>query len=268
MSYTFSDRFPLTAYVNYGRGINSQDARGVVQQPGSPKLATTDFYQASIAYNKRRFSVSTDYFLIDHANEQVYIPDDGTFEFKGPSRVTGYEVKSSAQVWRHLAINGGVTQVTNAFFRGTAPRVYADSAPHMVGNAGITVSGYRGFFGYVGYRHTNNYRLDGEDATIRASGLDVVDFSMRQRIRHWIDFNISIDNLLDKHYFETQTFWSHGSVPHFPWSRRFTAHPGTREDLLQVSLFTCLRRANDRQDSLRCGSCRDRISCPIIQLCG
>jgi hypothetical protein len=206
VAYTVADYFPLTFYANYGRGINSQDGRGVVQQPDSPKIATTDFYQASVAYNKRRFSVSADYFLIDHSNEQVYIPDDGTFEFKGPSRTTGYEVKASAQVTRYLSLNGGLTQVTNAFFRGTSPRVYVDSAPHTVGNGGLTISGYKGFFAYVGYRHTSNYILDGEDPTIRASGLDVIDFSMRQRIRRWVDFHFSIDNLADKHYFETQNF--------------------------------------------------------------
>src|SRR5262249_29687460 len=32
VAYTISDRLPLTFYVNYGRGINSQDARGVIQQ--------------------------------------------------------------------------------------------------------------------------------------------------------------------------------------------------------------------------------------------
>ncbi len=47
------------------------------------------------------------------------------------------------------------------------------------------VSGYRGFFGYLGHRHTTNYRLDGEDPTIWATGLDVLDFSIRQRIRRW-----------------------------------------------------------------------------------
>lgn len=140
-AYTVSDRIPLTLYVNYGRGINSQDARGVVQQADSPKIATTDFYQASVAYNKRRFSISTDYFMIDHSNEQVYIPDDGTFEFKGPSRSTGYEVKTAAQLTRYVSVNGGLTQVTNAFFRGTSPRVYVDSSPHLVGNGGLTVSG-------------------------------------------------------------------------------------------------------------------------------
>jgi outer membrane receptor protein involved in Fe transport len=225
-AYTVSNRLPLTFYVNYGRGINSQDARGVVQQPDSPRVATTDFYQASVAYNKRRFSISTSYFLIDHSNEQVYIPDDGTFEFKGASRSNGYEVKVSTQMTRYLSFNGGLTQVTNAFFRGTDPRIYVDSSPHLVANGGFTVSGWRDFFGFLGYRHTSNYRLDGEDATIRAAGLDVLDFSLRQRIRRWIDFNFSIDNLTNKHYLETQNYFESRVSPTAPVVARIHGTPG------------------------------------------
>ena len=64
----------------------------------SSKVATTDFYQIGTAHNWKRFSLSTDMFLIDQSNQQVYIPDDGSFEFKGPSRTYGYEVKSSFQL--------------------------------------------------------------------------------------------------------------------------------------------------------------------------
>jgi outer membrane receptor protein involved in Fe transport len=225
-AYTISNRIPLTFYANYGRGINSQDARGVVQQPDSPRIATTDFYQASVAYNRRRFSISTDYFLIDHSNEQVYIPDDGTFEFKGASRATGYEVKASVQVTRYLSINGGLTQVTNAFFRGTSPRVYVDSSPHLVGNGSVMFSGPGGFFAAVNYRHASNYRLDGEDVSIRASGFDVIDFSLRKRIRSWLDFNLSIDNLANRKYFETQNFFESRVSPVGPVSAQIHATPG------------------------------------------
>jgi outer membrane receptor protein involved in Fe transport len=225
-SFTVSNHLPLTFYANYGRGINSQDARGVIQQPDNPKIATTDFYQASVAYNHQRFSFSTDYFVIDHSNEQVYIPDDGTFEFKGPSRATGYEVKASAQVMTHFNVNGGLTQVTNAFFRGTDPRVYVDSSPHLVANAGITVSDFRGFFGSLGYRHVSNYRLDGEDATIRAAGLDVLDLSVRQRIRRWVDLNLSIDNLTNKRYWETQNYFESSVNPGAAAIARIHATPG------------------------------------------
>ena len=54
----------------------------------SPRIATTDFYQVGASYQIGRASLTTDTFLIDRSNEQVYIPDDGSFELKGPSRRT------------------------------------------------------------------------------------------------------------------------------------------------------------------------------------
>ena len=173
IAYTIARQFPATLSFNYGRGISTQDARGIVERPGSPRIATTDFYQAGAAYNFHRLSFSADLFLIDRSNEQVYVPDDGTFELKGPSRSNGYEGKISFQLLRHLALEGGITQVMNAFYRGTSPRVYVDSAPHTVANAGFTLSEWHGGYASVRYRHTSNYRLDGLDPTIRATGFDV-----------------------------------------------------------------------------------------------
>lgn len=129
IAYTPSRRIPLTVHANYGRGINSVDARIVVQKPDLPRLATTDFYQVGTSSNFRHVSISTDVFLIDHSHEQVYIPDDGTFEFKGPSRAYGYEAKASIELTHHLSLNGGLTKIGNAFFKGGEYRVYVDSAP-------------------------------------------------------------------------------------------------------------------------------------------
>jgi hypothetical protein len=95
LALTPSKRMPMTFYFNYGRGISSQDARGVVQRPDRPKISTTDFYQVGVSQNFNRLSMSVDLFLIDRSNEQVYIPDDGSFEFKGPSRAYGFEVKTA-----------------------------------------------------------------------------------------------------------------------------------------------------------------------------
>jgi outer membrane receptor protein involved in Fe transport len=179
-----------------------------------------------VAFNRQRFSVSAGYFLIDHSNEQVYIPDDGSFEFKGPSRATGYELKTALQLTKYLVFNAGLTQVTNAFYRGTSPRIFVDSAPRTVLDGRITLSGFRGFFGSLAYRHTSNYRLDGEDATIRAAGLDVLDLSISQRLRSWVDLDISIDNLTDKHYFETQNYFESRVRPGDPVIARIHGTPG------------------------------------------
>jgi outer membrane receptor protein involved in Fe transport len=66
---------------------------------------------------------------------------------------------------------------------------------------------WRGFSGSLRWRHTSNYRLDPVDPRIRASGLDVLDLNVNKHLRHWIEFNFSIDNLTDKRYFETQNYF-------------------------------------------------------------
>src|SRR5204863_6242267 len=174
---------------NYGRAISTADARGVVQQRDHPAVSTTEFYQAGSTQQFGRLSTTVDAFWIDRSNEQVYIPDDGTFEFKGPSRAYGFEAKASVDVTRHVAINGGLTKVANAFYRGTFPRVYVDSAPHFVANAGVTVSSWKGWNGSLRMRAINHYRLDGEDASIIASGHTVFDLSLSRRIRRGVEFN-------------------------------------------------------------------------------
>ncbi len=104
--------------------------------------------------------------------------------------------------------------------------MYVDSAPHFVTNASLTLADWNGWRGSLRYRHIGNYRLDGEDARVRASGLDVVDFSMAKRIRAWMDVNLSVDNLNDKHYWETQNFFESRVAAGAPLVERIHATPG------------------------------------------
>ncbi|MDT7542800.1 MAG: hypothetical protein QOE33_2704 [Acidobacteriota bacterium] len=226
VSYNPNDSFPTTFYFNYGRGIASQDARGVVEQPAGEKVSTTDFYQLGAANKLGRVSLVADLFLIDRSNEQVYVPDDGSFEFKGPSRSYGFELKTSARIMRSLTFDGGLTQVSNAFYRATHQRLYVDSAPHTVANGSLTYATKRAFTASLNYRHTGNYRLDGSDASIRAAGSDVLDFSMKRRLRRWLDFNAAIDNLTNKHFFETQNFFASRLRPTDPVVERIHGTPG------------------------------------------
>jgi outer membrane receptor protein involved in Fe transport len=219
-------RLPFRLHANYGRGISSQDARGVVQRPDSPRLSTTDFYQAGATLNFRRFSLSTDLFLIDRSNEQVYIPDDGSVEFKGPSRAYGYEAKTSVQLTRSLALNGGVTKVTNAFYRRTSPRLYVDSAPHAVADAALVLSRWRGFSGSLRLRYINSYRLDGVDPSIRAAGHTVLDISLVRSIHRHVDLNLSVDNVGDRLYYETQNYFESRVRPGDSVIARIHATPG------------------------------------------
>lgn len=225
IAFTPAKSVPLTLHLNYGRGINSIDARGVVQRPNDPRLATTDFYQAGTSSNFGRFSFSTDAFLIDHSNEQVYIPDDGTFEFKGPSRAYGFEAKASAELTHHLSLSGGLTKIANAYFLGGDHRVYVDSAPHFVANAALTLAAWRGWSGSLRMRAINHYRLDGDDPSIVASGHTVFDLGMAKQIRRGVELNLSFDNLTNRDYYETQNYLESRVTPDAPIIARIHATP-------------------------------------------
>ncbi len=226
------EKFPVVFYGNYGRGISSQDARGVIRSPDSPKVSTTDFFQTGTAYNGRRVSATFSTFLIDRSNEQVYIPDDGSIEFAGRSRSYGVEAKTSVQIARHLSFNGGLTQVIAAFYPGqftdgVSPlRIRVDSAPHTVTNGNLVLSEFKNFNSSLSWRHISNYRLDGENDSIRAAGHDVVDFSVARRLRKWVDLNFSIDNLLDKKYYETQNYLASRTCQTCDIISRIHATPG------------------------------------------
>ncbi|HLM55478.1 MAG TPA: TonB-dependent receptor [Pyrinomonadaceae bacterium] len=226
LAFTPSGRLPLTLHFNYGRGISSQDARGVVRRPESPRVATTDFYQAGTSSNYRRLSLTADLFLIDQSNQQVYVPDDGSVEFAGPSRAYGFEVKGSLRLTGRLSFGGGLTRVMNAFYRGTRPREYVEGAPHAVANAGLTLSDYRGFSGSLRYRHAGGYRLDPLDARVRASGLDVVDLYLTRRLTRSLDFNLAVDNLFGRRYFETQNYFESRVRPGDEAAARIHGTPG------------------------------------------
>ena len=225
LAFTPSRRVPLTFYANYGRGISTSDARVVVQYPNDTRIAITDFYQLGVSHRAGRFSTSADLFLIDRSNEQVYIPDDGTFEFKGPSRAYGFETKAAVEITHHVSINAGLTKVANAFYRGELPRVYVDSAPHFVANAGLTVSSWRGWSGSLRMRAINHYRLHGENPSIVASGHTVFDLGVSRRIRRGVELNFALDNLTNRAYYETQNYFESRLPGQDPISR-IHATPG------------------------------------------
>jgi hypothetical protein len=224
-AYTPSSRAAVTLHANYGRGISTADARVVVQHPELPRIATTDFMQLGLTHHAGRVSTAASVFLIDRSNEQVYVPDDGTYEFKGPSRSYGFETKMSVDLTRHLSFNGSITKVANSFYRGSVPRLYVDSAPHFVAGAGLTLSSWKGWSGSLRMRAINHYRLDQQDPSITATGHTVFDFGVSRKIRKGVECNLTLDNLTNRTYFETQNYFE-SRLQYQPAIARIHATPG------------------------------------------
>ena len=225
IAYTPTSRLPVTLHANYGRGISTADARVIVQRPDSQRIATTDFVQVGTSHRIGRVSATTDLFLINRSAEQVYLADDGTFEFQGPSRAYGFEAKLGVDITRHLSFFGGMTKVLNAHFRDTEPREYVTNAPRFVANAGLTLSGWRGWSGSLRMRSISRYRLDSLDSSIRAAGHTVWDVGVARRIRRGIEFNLTVDNLTNRSYWETQNYYE-SRLPEQDPITRIHATPG------------------------------------------
>jgi outer membrane receptor protein involved in Fe transport len=141
-------------------------------------------------------------------------------------RAYGYEAKASVAISRHLSLNGGLTKIANAFFKGGDYRVYVDSAPHFVANAALTMAEWRGWSGSLRMRAINHYRLDGNDPSIVASGHTVFDLGLARQIRRGMELNLSLDNLTNREYFETQNYFDSRVTPKAPIAGRIHATPG------------------------------------------
>lgn len=226
LAYHPSNSLPVSLYFNYGRGVNSQDARGVAQRPKGPKVSNTDFYQLGFTYNKNRLSFASTFFLIDNSATQVYIPDDNTIEFQGPSRSYGYEVKTGVRLNSYLSLNLSGTRVLNSFFRGTSPREFVSNAPSVTLNANLVLASFKRFNGVISYRHINSYILDSINTSIKASGLDVVDLQVSRKLFKHFAASIGIDNLLNKKFFEVQNFGDSRAHPNDPVISRIHGTPG------------------------------------------
>ena len=68
-------------------------------------------------------------------------------------------------------------------------------------------------------RAINHYRLDGEDGSIRAEGHTVWDLGVSRRIRRGVEFNFTVDNMLDRSYYETQNYFESRLPGQAPVSR-------------------------------------------------
>lgn len=226
VAFTPTRRLPITLHANYGRGISSIDARSILTNRQGTKLATTDFSLLGLASRWERLSFAVDAFLIDRSSELVYVADDGSLEFLGPSRAYGFEAKTSVALTRNLSWSGGLTRVSNAFYRATSPRAYVDRAPHFVANAALTLSSWRNWTGSLRWRGINSYRLDQLDPAIRGAGHSVFDLSIVRRVSRRLDCNFALDNAMNRRYYETQNYIESRPYPDAPAAAGIHATPG------------------------------------------
>src|ERR1019366_4219121 len=98
---------------------------------------------------------------------------------------------------------------------------------------------WRGLSSSLRYRHISRYLVVNpgdtsappappytNSAQTHANGLDVLDFASTKKLGHGLEWNLSVDNLNNKQYYETQNFFDSRVTPNAPLEARIHGTPG------------------------------------------
>ena len=170
-------------------------------------------------------------FLIDHSNEQVYIPDDGSFEFKGPSRAYGYEAKASVAITRQLSLNGGVTKIGECFFPGRRPPGLRGQRAAFRGECRADAGRLARLERFAAHARHQSLPAGWRGSVDRRVGPHGVRSGhVAKQLRRGVELNLSLDNLTNRDYYETQNYFESRVTPGCARRGADSRHAGVSAD--------------------------------------
>jgi TonB family protein len=186
-------------FLNYGAGLHSNDARGVVRVVAPVTPLTRSFgYEigARTRLLDRRLELAVALWGLDLDSEVVWIGDEGTTEAAGATRRLGLEVEGRWELRPWLFADLDVT-FTDAKFREDAGAGRAiPLAPRLTAAGGLSAlhpSGLRGGLRvqYVAARPAT------EDESLTAESMTLADAFVAYRAGSF-ELALSVENLLDR----------------------------------------------------------------------
>ncbi len=191
-------------FLNWGRGLHSNDARGVNQTidpktgtaaaPVSPLVRTTGYEFGMRTQRITGMTMSLALWQLRQNSELLFVGDAGTTEASRPSLRTGIEalVQYQAKSWLAFDASAGVTRAR--FTDVEVPGNYVPNAPNAVVSAGMTVDNLNQWYGALRWRYFGPRPLI-EDNSVSSSATSLVNarvgYAFDKRIRLQLDaFNL------------------------------------------------------------------------------
>lgn len=202
LNFLYNYSSTVQAYIKLGTGFHSNDTRVVVAQNGREILPAS--YGGDIGLIWKPFprlflNAAAWYLYLEQ--EFVYVGDAGIVEPSGATRRFGLDFSLRYQLtdWLHTYIDINTADAKSILDEGTE---YIPLAPSLTSSGGLSVNHPSGFSGGLRYRFIDD-RPANEDFSITAEGYLVLDLNLNYRIKK-LTFGISVDNLLDTEWNETQ----------------------------------------------------------------
>lgn len=199
--YNANDR--LQIYLKGGKGFHANDTRVSVAQNGQNVLPAAYGSDAGFIWKpSKQLIVNAAYWYLWLDQEFVYVGDAGIVEPSGKTRRHGFEtsIRYQPASWLFFDVDGNYT-IARAVEEESGNN-FIPLAPDFTLMAGATVIHPSGLYAGARVRHLDN-RPANEDNSIVAEGYTVVDANIGYQWKS-LDFGISVQNLLNTEWNETQ----------------------------------------------------------------
>lgn len=203
-------------FLNWGKGLHSNDARGAttridprtgeIVQPVTPVVSTYGYEAGLRSQPLPGLTTTLAVWALAQDSELLFIGDAGTTEASRASKRRGVEwlVQYAPTSWLAMDLTLALTRARFTVFDPAGDRI--PGAPGMVASAGITADNLNGWFGSLRWRYVSDLPLI-EDNSVRAPSLSQfngrIGYAFTDRWRMWLDvFNIfnSADNDINYYY--------------------------------------------------------------------
>lgn len=199
--YNHNHYFQL--YLKTGKGFHSNDTRVIISKNVKEMLPAS--YGSDFGLIWKPFSsviINSGIWYLFLEQEFVYVGDEGVIEPSGKTQRKGADFGIRWQIAPWLFLNNTVNWCYGRSIDEPAGKNYIPLAPDLTSTGGLSLKTNVGITGGIHYRYMKN-RPANEDFSIIAKGYFITDLILNYKFKKII-FGISIDNLFNSDWYETQ----------------------------------------------------------------
>ena len=207
LSMAFGPWAQTEYFVNIGRGLHSNDARGstisVDPKSGAPAqrvspLARTTGYEVGVRSQPvTGLTTSASLWRLKQGSELLFVGDAGTTEASRPSQRSGIEVLAQYTPTPRLAFDVSFAATRARFSDPDAAGNRIPGAPERVASAGMTVDNLNGWFGALRWRYFGQRPLI-EDNSVRSQSTSLVNARAGYALTKTTRLQLDVFNLFDR----------------------------------------------------------------------
>ncbi|MBF4472602.1 TonB-dependent receptor [Flavobacterium sp. HJJ] len=204
LNFIYSENNDLQFFVKSGMGFHSNDTRVVVANSGEEILPTAIGTDVGTIWKPfPKLIVNSALWYLYLQQEFVYVGDAGIVEPSGKTKRMGLDLGLRYQLndFLFFDFDGNYTHARS--IDDPKGEDYIPLAPAFTTTGGISLQNWKNFSGGIRYRYMDD-RPANEDNSIIAKGYFVADCNLNYTYNKRILFGISIQNLFNTKWNETQ----------------------------------------------------------------